>query len=249
MEELVKVMILSHKRAGKVETLKTVKNCSICVPESQAAEYREYNPGVEIIAHPDNVVGISPKIRWVYDKFRNVIMMDDDLSMMCRAYADKEFPLKQRVDAETAYEIIQASAYMCKEIGAHFFGFSNMPRPIGMATFAPFKFTGFVQGGSMGFLDGFKMVLPDNCGAPDYFLSGINAYYHRKAWIDLRYYFASKEGTFRSTGGMAEFRSNESERNDYIMLKKYFGPAIERKGKTGVKSMQSRYERSLIIDF
>jgi hypothetical protein len=91
MKEVVKQVILSHKRANKVDTTKTISGCSICVPEAQADEYREHNPDVEIIVHPDSVVGLTPKIRWVYEQFTNVIMFDDDLNAMRRTFVDKEF--------------------------------------------------------------------------------------------------------------------------------------------------------------
>lgn len=250
MEELVKLVILSHKRADKVDTLKTISNCSLCVPESQAADYKKYNPGVEIIAHPDSIVGLSPKIRWVYAKYKNVVMLDDDLNGMTRNYVDKDFELRGRVDKDTAYEILQHSAYMTKQLGAFFFGFSNSPRPVDFSPMQPIKLSGFVQGGALGFLDGFKMHLPDECkSACDYYLSGVNAYFHRKAYIDMRYAFTSKEGTFKSTGGMADIRTKDTEREDYLLLKKAFGPAIVKKTTSSLKPIQNKYERTLRIPF
>lgn len=250
MSELVKLVIMSHKRADRVDTLKTVSNCAICVPESQADDYKSYNPGVEIIIHPDTVVGLSAKVRWVYAKYKNVVMLDDDLNAMVRTYVDKNFDLKTRVDPDTAYEIIQHNAYMAKQVGAVFYGYSNSPRPVDFNPMQPFKLSGFVQGGSFGFLEGFNMVLPDECvAATDYFLSAINAYFHRKAFIDLRYAFTSKEGTFKSTGGMSDFRTKDTERNDYMLLKKYFGEAIQKKTRSGLKPIQNQWERTLKIPF
>ncbi len=65
MKEIVKPIILSHKRADAVDTLSILPESILCVPESQAAEYREHNPYTEILTHPDTVVGFSPKVRWV----------------------------------------------------------------------------------------------------------------------------------------------------------------------------------------
>ena len=86
MEEIVKCVILSHKRANNVKTIHAVDNCVICVPESQLDDYREHNPASEYLVHPDEVKGLSAKIRWVYDQIPNVCMLDDDIDYFVRNY-------------------------------------------------------------------------------------------------------------------------------------------------------------------
>ena len=197
MKEVVKQVILSHKRAKKVDTTKTIAGCSICVPEAQADEYREYNPDVDIIVHPDSVIGLTPKIRWVYEQFKNVIMFDDDLNAMRRTFVDKEFDEGFQIkDPELARDIVQSTAFTAREAGCVFFGFSNSARPLDYNPMKPVKFSGYGVGGSHGFLDGYKMVIPDSVIAgQDYFLSATNAHFHRKAYINTRYAFTSKDGT------------------------------------------------------
>ncbi len=248
MTELVKVVILSHKRWNKVDTLKTVSNASLCVAESQAELYRQNYPDVEIIVHPDSVKGLSAKIRWTYQKFKNVVMLDDDLSGMVRNYVDSSFGIPFKVEPDTVYDILQHNAAMAKELGVKFYGFGSCPRPLDYNSMAPFKLTGFVMGGSFGFLDGFNMVLPDECvAACDSFLSAVSLFYHRYHLIDTRYSFKSKEATFKSVGGMSDFRTLETEKEDFILLRKYFGDAIElRKKPVSRKSLQHPYERKLI---
>lgn len=246
----IKLIILSHNRPCDIVTHHTINHCSLCVPKSQEKAYKEQKHGLDIITHPDSVVGLSAKIRWVYDKYHEVIMLDDDLDKMIRLYVDKFSDEDNNVDPETAYQIIQANYQMAKKLGVKLFGFSNSPRPVAYNSRKPFKLTGFVQGGCIGFLKGFNMILPDECiAACDYFLSGINAYFHRRAFIDVRYAFTSPKGTFRSKGGTADFRSIETEKQDSQLLKEYFGDAIQLKHDTGVKNIQHRYERILKIPF
>lgn len=252
MKEIVKLIILSHKRENKVDTLDIISNCSLCVPESQADAYASNYPNVEIIVHPDEVKGLSAKIRWVYERYPNCIMLDDDLNAMRRTYVDKTFNEGFIVKSpDLAYEIIQSTAFTAREAGCVFFGFSNTARPLDFSATKPFKMSGYGVGGSHGFLEGYKMVIPDACiSAQDYFLSASNAHFHRKAFINLRYAFTSKEGTFQSTGGMSDWRTMETERHDYFLLKEYFGKAIQRKKSTSMrKSLQNEYERTLRIPY
>lgn len=250
MKEVVKCIILSHNRPDDVITHQLINHTAICVPEAQAAAYEGANYGVELIVHPDTVVGLSAKIRWVYDQYRNVCMLDDDLNRMVRLYVDKYSDEGNHVEPEEAYQIIQANARMAQQLGVKFFGFSNSPKPVSYLSAKPFKLSGFVQGGALCFLDGFQMVLPDECvSACDYFLSGVNAHFHRKTLIDTRYAFASPDGTFRSTGGTADYRNMDTEKEDTQLLLEYFGDVIHVKNNSGVKKLQHIYERTLRIPF
>jgi hypothetical protein len=251
MKEIVKLIILSHKRANKVDTLETISNCSLCIPESQVADYEKYNQGVEMIVHPDTIKGLSAKMRWVHERYPNCVMLDDDLNRMSRTFVDKEFDEKVKVDRDTAYDVIQSTAFTAREAGCKMFGFSNSARPVDYTPMKPYKLTGFAIGGSMGFFEGFKMLLPDECvSACDFFVSGLCAHFHRRCFINTRYAFTSKEGTFVSTGGMSEHRTMETEKRDYYLLKEYFGSVIKRKKSTSMrKTLANEYERILSIPF
>lgn len=251
MKEIVKIVVLSHKRADNVDTVNILPPGSfvLCVPESQAQDYHDNYPHVELLVHPDTVVGLSAKIKWVYEAFPNVAMVDDDINAIRRTYIDKSFNLAPDLSPEEAYELIQSTAFTTREAGAKLFGYSTSGKPVTYAACKPFKVSGFVIGGCFGLLEGFKMVLPDNCvSACDYFISGINAFYHRYCWVDTRFAFTSKEGTFQSTGGTADYRSLQTERRDLEMLFDYFGDAISVKKTTAARgSLQHQYERILRV--
>lgn len=247
--EIVKLIILSHKRADRVDTLKAFDNCTLCVEESQVEEYKKYNPNVEYLVHPDNVVGLAAKIRWVYERYPNCFMLDDDLQLV-RNYIDPTFKMPTKVPPNVAYEIVQSLAYTAKQLGVKMFGFCNSPKPVTYTSCDPFKLTGFVQGGATGFFEGFKMILPNEAtSCIDYFLSGVNAHFHRKTLIDKRFAVVSKDGTFKSSGGMSDFRNMASEREDYLLLRQYFGDAIQRKNASPVKKLSHEFEKTLKIPF
>jgi hypothetical protein len=80
----IKIIIPSHKRADNVTTLKTVTGCAICVPRSQAKEYRKYNPKAEIIEHPDKLIGKAAKMNWLIQQDENMFFIDDDITRQGR---------------------------------------------------------------------------------------------------------------------------------------------------------------------
>ena len=102
----------------------------------------------------------------------------------------------------------------------------------------------------MGFFEGFKMEIPDECiAATEFFLSCLNAYYHRKMFIDRRYFTACKEGTFKSTGGMSDFRTIETEKADLMLLRESFGQVVLLKKPNPLRKLQHEYERTLDLPF
>lgn len=250
MKELVKCIIMSHKRADRVETIKAVANISICVPESQAKDYEKHNRKIEIIVHPDTVIGLSAKFRWMFKKYKNVALLDDDIYGVKRMWTTTKDDLPANLEPDVAYEVIQTTAQVAKDIGVKMFGFGKEPHPVAYSGHEPFGVSGFVPGGMVGFLEGWKMEIPDECiAAADFYLSCINAYYFRKMFIDKRYFTACKEGTFKSTGGMSDFRTIETEKADLMLLRESFGQVIVMKKPNPLRKLQHQYEHTLNLPF
>jgi hypothetical protein len=243
---------MSHKRPTKVDTRKVVSNAIISVSESEASDYAKYNPHSELLVHPDDVIGLTAKMKWLHKNLGNCILMDDDLNAMNRTYVDKQFDEKQKVeDPDLAYELIQSTAYVAQQMGCMMFGFNNSARPVEYDANKPYYMTGFAIGGSLGYFENFPMDKMDDgvISCQDYFTTGIAAYYGRRILINRRYAFTSKENTFQSLGGLAEFRNTDSEKSDYYLLKQYFGKAIERKKSSNLRKLQNKYERILRIPY
>lgn len=227
VEEVVKLVVMSYSRAEVIITHKAVDNCVIVVPENQLGEYKEYNPDLEYVTHP-NLKGYAAQFFWVLNKFKNVMVLDDDFNEFKRLYTEVE-DKHPTVEPSLAYQIIQATAQTAKNVGAKLFGFNTVVNPLGYNPLQPLRLTGLVMGAT-GFLDGVEVLVPDDAvGNIDYFWSGLNAYFNRICFCDSRYCFAGRAATFTMPGGMADQRTLDSEKNDLLLLRKWFGSAIEMK--------------------
>lgn len=242
------VVIPSHKRATRVRTTSVVANAIICVPESQQADYARNNPGVEIVTHPDTVIGLARKRDWIIKHFGDVFMLDDDIASMQRVYTEPgEASL---VDPVTAYEIIQLAADCCRQAGAYLFSFSHVPAPVLYNPLEPIQLSGYHTGCAHGVLSGSRLwYSPDIRVNEDYWISCLNAYEHRLSWKDTRFYFAQKD-TFVNPGGLSEFRNVDAEEKDFALLQRVFGADVVTLKKSSAKSkLKHPYQKTLKLPF
>jgi len=215
-------------------------------------DYKHFNPNTPLIVHPDDVRGLTAKIKWVYDLYPNVVMLDDDLNKFNRNFVDDTFELGQHVDdPDLVYEIIQHTGWIAEQMKVKLFGFAANAVPVTYQSHNPYKLSGFVIGGIFGLLEGFRLdIMPeDSTAACDYFISGISAYFERKCLLNNRYAVTSKEGTFKSKGGTADYRTPDTEKKDLQLLKEYFGDAIVRKKPSRVRKELYEWEKTLKIPF
>lgn len=246
MKEIVKVVIPSHKRSDRVLTVNAVSHAILCVEESQVAAYKVHHPNTEIVSHPDDVVGLARKRDWIVKHFGGVFMLDDDISELRRVYTEKGE--ETTVDASVAYDIIQHTAENCRAAGFYAFGFSTTPTPLHYNSFQPIAMKGYLTGCAHGVLDGSKLWYnPEIVCNEDYWLSCLNAYYHRGCYKDLRFYWSQKD-TFVNRGGLAEFRNTEAEELDFKLLQRVFGKEVVslRKNK---KNLMHQFQKSLKLPF
>lgn len=243
----IKCVIASHKRADCVTTTQVVPGCSICVPKAQAAEYKKHNPGVEIMAHPDNLVGKCSKMNWLINQNQDMFFLDDDISKVTRLYESSTTNMKP---AEVR-ELIEATAGTTKNLSAYPFGFSNFGRPEHYISNSPFTFTKFVAGHAFGLLKNSRLFIDDRLMIlDDYFLTLYNAYLNRINFVDNRFIFHHKK-TFGKRGGNAGLRNMQSEKKELDLLKKMFGPAVETKQNRhlGIQTITHEFEKTLKIPF
>jgi hypothetical protein len=245
----IKIVIPSHRRAERVRTAAIVPGAIICVPESQGAPYRKHNPENEVVAHPDNIVGLAPKRNWIYETFGNVMMLDDDLTRFSRLYLEANSLRSSRVSPDETVSIIQQTAYTAKQLGAYVFGFSSVADARNFKPQKPFRLTGYCNGSSFGLLKGSRVFFhKDATAVEDYFASLVNAYYHRYAFFDLRFGFV-QERTFKNLGGQAEFRSTESEKRDSQFLRRMFGDVIQQRPPVKRGRASHEYQRVIKVPF
>jgi TET-Associated Glycosyltransferase len=218
----IKLVIPTHGRAGRVTTHHLVDNCSLCVAESQVPEYRRYYPKIDIIVHPDSVIGLTAKRQWMYENLGSIFMLDDDLYSFSRRYTRRLSPLSPR----EAYDIIQWAGNIAHLMGAYLFGFSNTPKPMYYDATRPFQLTGFINTCAIGMLEGSGLWYdPKVVCEHDWWICGLNAHFHRKVFIDDRFCWLQTD-TMTNRGGQSKFRSLEVEQSDVMYLRKHFGSAV-----------------------
>nr|DAV53547.1 MAG TPA: hypothetical protein [Caudoviricetes sp.] len=247
MKELVKCVIPSYKRAENVSTLNVVEHCALVVRENEEKAYRKHNPDVEIIVIPDGEIknGIADTREWIMRHVNrgNVFMLDDDISSFRKAMLPPSYSkmaMREDIDMTTTlsptavYDIIQVDAQLCKELGLYLFGFSPLHNIRDSAPQRPYKLNAIFSGGAFGVLrgePGCKISLPYHepgvALCEDYYIALINAYYHRCSLIDFRYNEHST--TYRNTGGLSQYRTDDGEKQAFMYLRKKFGKAIARK--------------------
>jgi hypothetical protein len=231
----LRVIILSHKRVGRVTTHKYVAGCEICVPESQADEYAKRYPDLQLLVHPDDVIGAAAKRQWLLDLGVDQFQLDDDMIGLYRIYRRRGAWKKSVVRPDRAREIIEATAETARELGAYLFGFGSHCNPMTYDALRPFRFGGYSPSGAVGILagtPGCKISIPTETTLPfeDYWLCLINAYHHRYAFYDARF-AAGFKLTYIGAGGNAEYRAPSSDGDEPEVLatrylQKHFGDAI-----------------------
>lgn len=244
----IEIVIVSHKRAGRVTTTGAVAGCLICVPESQYAEYCVYHDQAQLVVHPDSVIGLPAKRQWILEKFGDVFMLDDDLKEMRAVH--REAGVAQKVDRQLARAIIQQTADCARQAGVHLFGFNQSCIPTAYSGFKPISMSGFLIEGWIGFLGGGKLFYPKElrlCG--DFWISCLNAYYHRKIWRDNRFSFMATD-TFKNLGGQSEFRNIAAEKEAYEYLLRHFGSeVVQLKRDTHLAKRKHQYQKTLNLPF
>jgi hypothetical protein len=212
----------SHGRAGSVTAFRTFgEDLMLCVAESQLEAYRAAHPNARFDVHPDSVVGLGPKVKWMYAKYGSYFRVDDDADFMINHAAGGE---KVR-DGRVARALVHRLADMAQQMGAYQFGFSELARPMYYSGHRPFLLTAEIEGGKCGFLAGSKIWWPDDVGfIDDIWACGLNAYHHRFAVKDMRYAIPTVVG---QKGGLANFRTKKAVWEKAEVLRQAFGDAIE----------------------
>lgn len=253
----IKIVIPTYKRAGMVLTHKIAPHAILSVTRSEVPAYRALYPNVEIDEHPDDVAGMAMKRQFIYDRFGDVLMLDDDLSQVSRLYVASNKVRIQKMTPDEVYDLVQWAGNTARLCGCYLFGFNKNPSPIIYRPWQPIKLSGFVTGAAMGMLRGSRISFnPLVSGSiEDFYASGINAYYHRRAFIDTRFCFVQEE-TFKRTGGMGATRTMDDEKEGTLFLRRQFGNVISMKegmyggGAKGAKTVnQNPYGRTMTIPF
>lgn len=225
----LKIVIPSHKRHDRVYSKRLVLNPIICVPASQFEAYKRCNPECEIVAHPDDVVGLIPKRNWMAKHFGDLMMIDDDVHVVKALYCEKGETGVIR-DPKRITEIIESLYDLACMLDVHLFGFTSAISPVMYDEYCYYSLSKMITGCSYGVRYNKNVWWNEELKLKeDFWISCYMKYKERRVLTDLRYNFSQK-GTFVNAGGLAEFRNQEEEKRSILLIKKSFGDSINLKG-------------------
>lgn len=227
----LKIVIPSHKRHDRVFAKKLVLDPIICVAESQANLYRQFNPECEIVTHPDDVVGLIPKRNWMAKHFGELMMLDDDVHVVKTLYCEKGESGIVR-DSTLITGIINSLYELAVMLDIHIFGFTSRISPVMYDETCYYSLSNMITGCAYGVRYNKNTWWNEEIRLKeDFWISCYMKYKERRILTDLRYNFSQK-GTFVSSGGLAAIRNREEERRSILFIKKHFGDSIQLKGAT-----------------
>jgi len=219
----------THGRAGNVRAFGLFgPDLILCVQKGEQEElYREAYPKAELLVHPE-LHGLSLKRQWIYDTIGDVFMTDDDVVSIVDLTAGPGEQTR-RVDGDFARAVVQRSHESAEAAGVFAYSFAQSPDPATFRPQKPLRLSGMITGCALGLRAGSKLWFPEGFhGSEDIFLSGLNAHYHRMAWIDLRYSF-TQLGTFGAIGGQGLHRTMADLRKNFYGLQEAFGESVMEK--------------------
>jgi hypothetical protein len=247
----IAIVVPSMGRAGTMHTHTCFvpERLEICVPDAEVVAYKKAYPDIRIVGHPDSVHGLSAKRQWIYEKWGDVVMIDDDIAKVaCLEYAVGEKP--RFLDPIAAVSLCDRLAEEARQFGVYLFGLSSSAVPHYYQARLPFRTWGWVNAGFTGLLKDSKLAYNNSIAcSEDYWISALNAYHHRKCLIDTRFALvdASGSGTMKTEGGMAFVRTEEREKHDLEILRRFFGDAIKHRGRMGVAHQIHDYQKTLSV--
>jgi hypothetical protein len=234
----IPIVIPSMGRPDLLNTHKVFfpERISVCVPDSEVKSYEKAHPNLEIVGHPDSVIGISAKRQWIYENWGDVVMIDDDIGKVVHL-EHKTGDKACKLDMDEATDLVDRLAWETAQLGAFLFGVASSADPRNYVPMTPYRTAGWVNGGFTGLLAGSKLSYNSEIMCTeDFWISALNAHFHRKCWVDTRYALVdvTGNGTAKTVGGMSYTRNLEREENDNKILRQFFGDAITKHKKASV---------------
>lgn len=241
------IVIPSYKRAERVLSKNLVSHPILCVCESELDIYREFNPDVEIVTHPDSVRGLPAKRNWMVKHFGELFMLDDDVHEFQPQYYSKDESCANITNPDRVRYIIERLYEISKMLNVHLFGFSKSQRPLFFNPAKPYVMDERVTGCAYGIIRSKNTFWPKELVLKeDFWISGYVKFTERMILIDKRYAFKQKD-TFVNPGGLSSFRNKDVEKNSMLDIRKYFGESVKLKSNNGL--LKSKQEINITMSF
>ncbi len=243
MSERVHIVIPSAGRAGAVLT--RVEGAILSVPEDEAAAYREAHPDIEVETHPP-LRNLAAKRQWLYTRFGDLFMLDDDIAFASRLYLPGN-NREQHLTPRECAALIQSTAAAARQAGCFLFGFNATPNAKHYYPHKPIELTTYINASAFGLLRSPHLYFTERTTAAEsHWINLLNAFFHRRAWVDMRFHFAQAPGsTFTRPGGQTQHRTMDSEREDTLFLRRMFGQAVQIKAARGDARLLTPYQRTI----
>ena len=242
----IPIIIPSAHRAASVLT--RIEGAILFVPETERTAYKAHHPHAEIIGHPP-MGNLAQKRQAIYDQFGDHFQVDDDIKEVVRFHDPEADP---RLTPAEAAQLIQVTYETAQAAGAYLFGFSRSPNPKHYNAHKPIMLVGYINACAFGLRQSKHLFFtPHTTAAESHWITLLNAYHHRYAWIDTRFHFAqAPNSTFTRPGGQAAKRTLASERRDTLFLRRMFGNAVRiKKGRATDSKALHKYQRTVRIPF
>lgn len=239
----IKIICPSHSRHRSVLT--NIKNMILFVDKSELIEY-EQNNDFKIHTH-DGLNNLSKIRQYIYDKYPDVFMVDDDVVCVQRLYQTHD----QDLTPDAIHDLIQDTYRRSKNIDSFLFGFNNDPNPTHYNQHKPFVLNSYINGCAFGLRENKNLYFsPKTVACESHWINLLNAYYNRFCFIDKRFHFRQKkDSTFLRPGGQTSRRTMKTEEADTLFLKKKFGDSVKIKNKKTKLSNFMNFKESLILDY
>jgi hypothetical protein len=248
-EPELQVVVPSFRRPGRVLVAKMLppEAFVVVVPPDQLAAYEAAQPDLQYVAYPLPEGDMSRKLQWMYDRFGSMLVIDDDLDRVQHNEHVVGEPTCN-LTPEDAWAVFRRTAWETAQLGKYLFGFGDGDIR-NFEDHKPFKTTSLVAS-AIGLLAGSGLTFNSEIRASeDFWITLLNAYRHRIAWIDWRYTPQGPPVTFKNPGGMSAVRTLDTERHDFEVLKRYFGGAVSPKSKTGRARPSHQWQRTITLPY
>lgn len=237
------IVIPTAARAGAVLT--RVEGAILIVDEREAPLYREHHPHDPIETHPP-LRNLAAKRQWIYQRFGHVFMLDDDIAFVSRLYLPGNNREQHLTPAEAA-QLIHVTADTAAQAGCYLYGFNSSPNAKHYYPHKPVELTSYINACAFGLRPSPHLYFTERTTAAEsHWINLLNAYFHRRAWADMRFHFGQAPGsTFTRPGGQTLHRTLDTERADTLFLRRMFGQAVQVKAARGDARLIHPYQRTL----
>ena len=234
-----KVIIPTHKRSKIMTT--NIYNQILCIHESEKKDYENFD--CEKIYHNKN--SLSQIRQFIYEKFKTVFMVDDDIVSVERLFTDIDVKLQHT----EIWQLIQETAYNANSVGAKLFGFNNTLNPKHYKPQKPFVANGYINACAFGLHKDKNLYFsPKTTACESHWINLLNAYFNRYSFQDTRYSFRQKpNSTFLLEGGQTLKRNLLTEKKDTLFLRLMFGESVQLKKGQKDSKQHHQYQRKLNI--